>query len=65
MYNSISYKKDYLLAYQKEAIWRRMESYKSELAQTKERVNKLQNREQKYLDKFMILGKYWLKVCIY
>ncbi|OUM69681.1 hypothetical protein PIROE2DRAFT_2311, partial [Piromyces sp. E2] len=53
---------DYLLAYQKEAIWRRMESYKSELAQTKERVNKLQNREQKYLDKFMILGKYWLKI---
>ncbi|ORX58550.1 hypothetical protein BCR36DRAFT_580163 [Piromyces finnis] len=53
---------DYLLAYQKEAIWRRMESYKSELARTKERVNKLQNREQKYLDKYMILGKYWLKI---
>eukprot|EP00833_Pecoramyces_ruminatium_P005361 jgi/Orpsp1_1/1179393/evm.model.c7180000069144.1 len=53
---------DYLLAYQKEAIWRRMESYKSELAHTKERVNKLQNREQKYLDKFMILGKYWIKI---
>jgi len=53
---------DYLLAYQKEAIWRRMVSYKNELADTKDRVNKLQNREQKYLDKFMILGKYWLKI---
>jgi cytochrome c556 len=53
---------DYLLAYQKEAIWRRMESYKGELAKTKERVNKLQNREQKHLDKFMILGKYWIKI---
>lgn len=53
---------DYLLAYQKEAIWRRMESYKSELASTKDRVNKLQNREDKYLDKFMILGKYWIKI---
>jgi len=41
-----------------------MESYKGELAKTKERVNKLQNREQKHLDKFMILGKYWIKVCI-
>jgi len=39
-----------------------MVSYKNELADTKDRVNKLQNREQKYLDKFMILGKYWLKV---
>lgn len=53
---------DYLLAYQKEAIWRRMEKYKREANQKQEFINSLQSKQQKYLDKFMIIGKYWLQI---